>query len=243
MFATDDGFLMDDSFLNMKGTTQSANPQGQEIKAKITYKEVEEMFSNDDGFFTDDKDVEEMFATDDGFLTDDSYLNMNGTTQSANPKGQEIKTKITYKEVEEMFSNDDGFFTDDSFSTGNLQSTKWHEPVILLKHTVTEAPLLCRPNVNVHPSQKYLKPRPRPITPNEETKRQKTKAGLKHTNWQKKRDIIYPSGHHSTYRHTCPFQRWLWTGLSSLDNFVPSWAASLYAVWIGSHMVLTDVVF
>jgi hypothetical protein len=25
--------------------------------------------------------------------------------------------------------------------------------------------------------------------------------------------------------------------------FKPSWAASLYALWIGSHMVLTDVVF
>jgi hypothetical protein len=31
--------------------------------------------------------------------------------------------------------------------------------------------------------------------------------------------------------------------LSSLDNFILSWAASLYAVWIGSRMVLTDVVF
>jgi hypothetical protein len=68
---------------------------------------------------------------------------MKGTTQSANPQGQEIKTKITYKEVEELFSNDDGFFTDDSFSTGNLQSNKQHQPVILLKHTLTEAPLLC----------------------------------------------------------------------------------------------------
>jgi hypothetical protein len=47
MFATDDGFLTDDSFLNIKGKTQSANPQGQEIKAKIMYKEVEEMFLND----------------------------------------------------------------------------------------------------------------------------------------------------------------------------------------------------
>jgi hypothetical protein len=127
----------------MKGTTQSANPQGQEIKAKMTYKEVEEMFSNDDGFFTDDEDVEEMFATDDVFLMDDSYLNMKGTTQSANPQGQEITTK-------------------DSFYTRNLQLT---EPVIMLKHTVTEAPLLCRPNVNVHPSRKYLKPRPRPESP------------------------------------------------------------------------------
>jgi hypothetical protein len=26
-------------------------------------------------------------------------------------------------------------------------------------------------------------------------------------------------------------------------NFKPSWAASLYALWIGSRMVLTDVVF
>ena len=82
MFATDDGFLTDDSYLNMNGTTQSANHQGQEIQTKMTYKEVEEMFSNDDGFFMDDEDVEEMFATDDGFLMDDLYLNMNGTTKS-----------------------------------------------------------------------------------------------------------------------------------------------------------------
>jgi hypothetical protein len=133
----------------------------------------EEMFSNDDGFFTDDEDIEEIFATDDGFLTNDLYLNMNGTTQSANPQGQEIKTTITYKEVEEMFSNDDGFFTDDLFSTGNLQSTKRHESVILLKHTVTEAPLLCRPNVIFHPSRKYLKPRPRLRTKNKSDRRTK----------------------------------------------------------------------
>jgi hypothetical protein len=32
--------------------------------------------------------------------------------------------------------------------------------------------------------------------------------------------------------------------MSNLDNFLLfSWAASLYALWIGSHMVLTDVVF
>ena len=40
------------------------------------------MFSNDDGFFSDDLDDEEMFSNDDGFLRDDSYLNMNGTTKS-----------------------------------------------------------------------------------------------------------------------------------------------------------------
>jgi hypothetical protein len=177
MFVTDDGFLTDDSYLNKNGTTQSANHQGQEIKPKITYREVEEMFSNDDGFFTDDLDDKEMFATDDVFLTDDSYLNMNGTTQSANHQGQEI--------LEEMFSNDDGFFTDDSFSTGNLQSTKRHEPVILLKNKVTEAPLLCRPNMNIHPSRKNLKPRPQPESPQtKKQKRQKNKARLKYTNWK-----------------------------------------------------------
>ena len=55
------------------------------------------MFSNDDGFFSDDLDDEDMFATDDGFLRDDSYLNMNGPT-----------------------------------STGNSQSTKRHEPAVIL---------------------------------------------------------------------------------------------------------------
>jgi hypothetical protein len=33
------------------------------------------------------------------------------------------------------------------------------------------------------------------------------------------------------------------TGRESLDNFILSWDASLYALWIGSCMVLTDVVF
>jgi hypothetical protein len=80
-----------------------ANLQGQKIKAKITYKEVEEMFANDDRF-----------------VMDDSFLNRKGKTQSANPQGQEIKAKITYKEVEEVFANDDGFVMDDSFFTGNL---------------------------------------------------------------------------------------------------------------------------
>ena len=83
MFATDDdGFFTDDSYLNMEGKTQSANHQGQEVQPKMTYKEVEEMFSNDDGFFSDDLDDEEMFENDDRFLRDDSYLNMNGTTKS-----------------------------------------------------------------------------------------------------------------------------------------------------------------
>jgi hypothetical protein len=57
---------------------------------------------------------------------------------------------------------------------GNLQSDKRHKPVMLLKHMVTEAPLLCRPNVNVHPSQKHLftfeNPPSARITLNEETK-------------------------------------------------------------------------
>ena len=59
----------------MNGITQSANHQGHEIQPKMTYKDVKEMFSNDDGFFTDDLDDKEMFANDDGFLTDDSYIN------------------------------------------------------------------------------------------------------------------------------------------------------------------------
>jgi hypothetical protein len=55
----------------------------------MTYKEVEEMFSNDDGFFIDDMDDEEMIATDYGYHTDDSELNMNGTT----PTGKSQSTK------------------------------------------------------------------------------------------------------------------------------------------------------
>jgi hypothetical protein len=36
---------------------------------------------------------------------------------------------------------------------------------------------------------------------------------------------------------------WLLTNATSRVNFYLSWAASLYVLWIGSHMVLTDVVF
>ena len=125
------------------------------------------MFANDDGFFTDDLDDEEMFANDDGFFTDDL-------------------------DDEEMFANDDGFLTDDSYmnmngptSTGNSQSTKRHEPVILLKNKLTKAPLLCWPNVNVHPSREYVKPRPRPESlQTKKQKRKKNKARLKYTNWK-----------------------------------------------------------
>ena len=99
---------------------------------------IKEMFANDDGFFTDDLDDKEMFANDDGFFTDDL-------------------------DDEEMFANDDGFLSDDSYmnmngptSTGNLQLTKRHKPVILLKNKVTETPLLCRPNVNIHPSHENI---------------------------------------------------------------------------------------
>jgi hypothetical protein len=103
MLATDDGFLTDDSYLNMNGTTQSANHQGQEIQTKITFKEVEEMFSNDDGFFTtDDEDIEEMFATDDGFLMDDSYLNMNGTTKSQGTLTDTHDTKKTKSHIQSV---------------------------------------------------------------------------------------------------------------------------------------------
>jgi hypothetical protein len=50
---------------------------------------------------------------------------------------------------------------------------------------VTEAPLLCQPNVNVHPSQKYLKTRPRLESATmKKQERKKNKARLNHTNWQ-----------------------------------------------------------
>ena len=108
-----------------------------------------------------------MFATDDGFLPDDSYLNMKGTTQSANHQGQEITTK-------------------DSISTGNIQSNKRHEPGIRLKHMVTEAPFLSRPNANVHPSRKHLKPRPRPESPQMKKKQRRTikVSFMRQTKWQ-----------------------------------------------------------
>jgi hypothetical protein len=167
--------------------------------------------TNDDGFSTDDEDVKEMLSHDDGFLMDeeDVYLHMEGNTQAANHQEQEVQSKMTYKEVEEMFSNDDGFFIDDlddeemiatdngyltddselnmngTTSTGKSQSTKRHEPVILVKNTLTKAPLLCRPNVNVHPSRKYMKPRPRPEPPRmQKQKRQKHKPRQNYTKWQ-----------------------------------------------------------
>jgi hypothetical protein len=52
---------------------------------------------------------------------------------------------------------------------GTSQLDQQQEIEILLKHTVTDAPLLRRPKVNVHPSRKQWKPRPRRIIPTEET--------------------------------------------------------------------------
>jgi hypothetical protein len=37
--------------------------------------------------------------------------------------------------------------------------------------------------------------------------------------------------------------RWQWNGMQNRNDFYFSWAALLYALWIGSRMVLDDVVF
>ena len=53
----------------------------------------------------------------------------------------------------------------------------------------------------------------------------------------------FSNGRRSTWTLISPLLMSLLTNATSRVNFKPSWAASLYALWIGSCMVMTDVVF